>query len=448
MHRRRFARLAGTALAGLALPDPSKASVFPFTRVTRDDQGPRVDGPRLLRRLQELSRFGRNAAGGIDRVAFGDADVQAREWVKALMRDNGLQVVTDTAGNLIGRRSSRGATRPPLVLGSHIDSVPNGGNYDGQVGSMGALEVATTLSDGGITTRHPLEFVVFTNEEGGKTGSRAMAGEVAPSDMTLPTASGYTIGEGLKRVGGDPDHLDRTARDRGSIAAFVELHVEQGSRLDAEDIDVGVVEGTVGIERWNVRVRGVANHAGTTPMDGRRDALVAAARFVDAVYTTARDKPGPQVATVGRITVEPGAPNVIPGLATLSLEIRDVTPGGIRTLYDDLMARARAIGHDTGTTFSFEPFYVSAAAPTDPRIRDVVESSAHALGLSTLRMPSGAGHDAQSMAKLGPVGMIFVPSIGGVSHSPAERTSPQDIVNGADVLLATLLALDSGALER
>jgi N-carbamoyl-L-amino-acid hydrolase len=445
MYRRRFARLTGTALAGLILPDPSRAAAC-LTHGGRQD--PRVDGPRLLRRLQELSRFGRNAAGGIDRVAFSDADIQAREWAKDLMRDAGLQVTTDEAGNLVGRRGGRDASRPPIVLGSHIDSVPNGGNYDGQVGSMGALEVATTLDDSGITTRHPLEFVVFTNEEEGKTGSRALAGELDPSEMSRPTASGYTVGEGLRRVGGDPDHLDRARRLPGSVAAFVELHVEQGGILDAAKIDIGVVEGIVGIERWNVRVLGQANHAGTTPMDQRHDALVAASRFVDAVYRTALDGSGGEVATVGRINVEPGAPNVIPGLAVLSLEIRALTMDGIDSLFKRLSGSAEGIGGVTGTTFSFERFYVSDAAPSDPRIRDVVEASAHELGLSTLRMPSGAGHDAQSMAHLGPVGMIFVPSIGGISHSPAERTAPDDVVHGADVLLSTLLALDTGALDR
>jgi N-carbamoyl-L-amino-acid hydrolase len=445
MHRRRFARLTGTVLAGLTLPHPSRATAF-FTSGGR--QGPRVDGPRLTRRLQELSRFGRNAAGGIDRVAFSDADIQAREWVKDLMRDASLEVVTDEAGNLVGHRDGRETSRPPIVLGSHIDSVPNGGNYDGQVGSMGALEVATTLDDSGITTRRPLEFIVFTNEEEGKTGSRALAGELDPSEMSLPTASGYTVGEGLRRVGGDPDHLDRARRPRGSIAAFVELHVEQGGILDAAKIDIGVVEGIVGIERWNVRVLGQANHAGTTPMGQRHDALVAASRFVDAVYRTARDASGGQVATVGRINVEPGAPNVIPGLAVLSLEIRALTMDGIDSLFDSLSKNATEIGEDTGTTFSFGRFYVSDAAPTDPRIQDVVEASAHELGLSTLRMASGAGHDAQSMARLGPVGMVFVPSIGGISHSPAERTAPDDVVHGADVLLSTLLALDAGALDR
>jgi beta-ureidopropionase / N-carbamoyl-L-amino-acid hydrolase len=401
-----------------------------------------VDGERLNQTLRELSHFGRSAEGGINRVAFSDADLEARAYVAGLMEEAGLGIRVDPAGNLIGRQEGREGHLPPLMFGSHIDSVPDGGNYDGQVGSMAAVEVARRLHEGSVVTRHPLEVAIFSNEEGGKTGSRAMSGEVEVTEMDLPTASGYTIGEGIARIGGDPDHLDDVVRRPGEVAAFLELHVEQGAILETAGIQVGVVEGIVGIRRWNVEVEGFANHAGTTPMDARRDALVAAARFVDAVHRTARELPGRQVATVGRIEAFPGAPNVIPGRATLSLEIRDLDMERIREVLARLERRAARIGQETGTRFSFTPFYLSAAAPTDPRIRDAVEGEARRLGLSTLRMPSGAGHDAQSLALLAPVGMIFVPSVGGISHSPEEFTHPGDVVNGGNVLLRTLLALD------
>ncbi len=400
----------------------------------------RVDRERLGQRMRELARFGANQAGGIDRVAFGDADVAARGWVSGLMDAAGLDVTIDAAGNLIGRRPGTVQGALPLVLGSHIDSVPGGGNFDGQVGSMGAVEVAATLAD--ARTRHPLEFVIFPNEEGGKTGSRALAGKVEPRELDLVTASGYTIGDGLRRIGGDPDRLGSVLRPPGSIRAFLELHVEQGAVLDTDGQDIGVVEGIVGIMRWNVVVEGMTNHAGTTPMDRRRDAMVAAARFVDMVYTTVLDMPGTQVATVGRLVAEPGAPNVIPGRVTASLEIRDLSMDRIGEIFGEVRARADAIGSVSGTSFSFDRFYVSEAAPTDPHIRDVIETSARSLGLTTRRMPSGAGHDAQSMAHLGPVGMIFIPSLQGISHAPEEHTDPGDVANGADVLLLTLLALD------
>ncbi len=442
MQRRDFNRLAGSALAGAAVP-PSWRRLA--TAHAWGSRALRVDGERLNGRLAELARFGANDAGGLDRVAFSDADVEARAWVSELMRGAGLDVSVDVAGNLWGRRPGTDPGLAPLVLGSHIDSVPNGGNYDGQVGSMGAVEVAWTLADAGYATRHPVHFVVFPNEEGGKTGSRALAGEVLPAELDIVTASGFTIGEGLARIGGTPERLGEAARGAGSIAGFLELHVEQGAELDRRDLDIGVVQGIVGIERWNVSVAGEANHAGTTPMAERHDAMVAAARFVDMVYTTVRSWPGTQVATVGRLEAEPGVPNVIPGKVTLSLEVRDLSMDKIEEVFRQLEGRATEIGREMGTSFSFARFYVSEAAPTAPRIQDLVDASARGLGLSTLRMPSGAGHDAQSMAHLGPVGMIFVPSIGGISHAPAERTEPTDVTNGADVLLHTLLALDDEA---
>lgn len=452
MDRRHFTRLSAAGLAGLALDGPlsglvSGAGTDGAPRRPRHRfQSLRVDGERLNLRLSELARFGADDAGGIDRVAFSDANLEARAWVSDLMREAGLEVRVDLAGNLLGRRP--GAEElPPLWLGSHIDSVPGGGNYDGQVGSMAALEVAATLADAGHRTRRPLDFVIFVNEEGGKTGSRALIGAVEPLELDIETASGFTIAQGIDRLGGDASRLAEAEMEPGSLAAFLELHVEQGAVLDSDGVDIGVVEGIVGIKRWTVTVEGDTNHAGTTPMDRRRDALVAAARFVDAVHRTALEMPGRQVATVGRIEAEPGAPNVIPGRAVLTLEIRDLSMDKIDAVYEAIRGRADEIAAAAGADFAFQSFYLSRAAPTAPRIRDVVESSARELGLTTLRMPSGAGHDAQSMALLAPVGMIFVPSVGGVSHAPGEYTAPDDVTHGADVLLRALLALDGGALE-
>jgi len=445
MDRRRFGRRLAGALGALGF-----APLLPAGHVLggleaaapRKRENLLVNGDRLNRSLAELSRFGRTPEGGISRVAFSDADLAARAWLGELMEGAGLRTRVDEAGNLIGSRAGTEAGLPPILFGSHTDSVPDGGNYDGQVGSMAALEAARRLHETSVATRHPLEVVIFSNEEGGKTGSRAMSGEVEASEMDLPTASGLTIGEGIARIGGDPEGLDRVRRRQGEVAAFLELHVEQGGVLESRGVPIGVVEGIVGIRRWNVEVEGFANHAGTTPMDARRDALVAAARFVDAVHRTAGEVPGRQVATVGRIQAFPGAPNVIPGRATLSLEIRDLEMEKIDRLLGLLQDEAAAIGRQTGTSFSFTPFYLSRAAPTDPSIRKVVEAEATALGLGALRMPSGAGHDAQSLALLAPVGMIFVPSRDGISHSPREYTAPEDVVNGANVLLRTVLALD------
>jgi len=396
--------------------------------------------------MRTLATFGGNDAGGIDRVAFSDANIEALDWVAGLLTDAGFTTEIDPAGNLIARRVGTEAGLLPLMFGSHIDSVPGGGNYDGQVGSMGSVEVAATLAGAGHVTRHPLEIAIFSNEEGGKTGSRALAGEVEAFELDIETASGFTIGEGLRRLGGDPDRLSDARRPRGSLAAFLELHIEQGAVLDADDIDIGVVEGIVGIIRWNVTVDGMTNHAGTTPMDRRADAMVAAARFVELVHRTARDTPGRQVATVGRLIAEPGVPNVIPGRVRLTLEVRDLSMEGIESLFAAVRRGAESIAAESGTAFSFDRFYTSRAAPTDARIQELVAGAAAELGLSARRMPSGAGHDAQSIALLAPVGMIFVPSVGGISHAAEERTTASDITNGANVLLRTLLAIDEAGL--
>ena len=435
MDRRHFNGLAATGLMGLNL---RPQAWFDFL----SDQNLEVDGPRLNQRMRRLESFGANAAGGIDRVAFSDANIEALDWMAGLLVESGFSPSIDFAGNLIARKPGSSPELPSIMLGSHIDSVPGGGNYDGQVGSMGALEVAATLADAAYTTRHPLEISIFSNEEGGKTGSRALAGEVETFELDIVTASGFTIADGIQRLGGNPDRLEELRRRDGSVEAFLELHIEQGAVLDADEIDIGVVEGIVGIMRWTVIVDGSTNHAGTTPMDRRADAMVGAARFIDLVHTTARRMPGRQVATVGRLEAEPGAPNVIPGRVTMTLEIRDLSMEGIERVFNEISGNSVRITEETGTRFSFQRFYTSRAAPTALWIREIIETSAQGLSLSTHRMPSGAGHDAQSIALFAPVGMIFVPSVAGVSHAPDEHTIPQDIVNGANVLLQTLLELD------
>jgi N-carbamoyl-L-amino-acid hydrolase len=231
-------------------------------------------------------------------------------------------------------------------------------------------------------------------------------------------------------------------RKRGDIAAYLELHIEQGATLDSEKINIGIVEGIVGINWWDVTIEGFANHAGTTRMDQRQDALLAGARFIDAVNRIVTSEPGRQVGTVGRIQALPGAPNVIPGKVVLSLELRDLDAAKIDSLYQKILAESQKISQATRTRFDFKEINVNIPAPTDVRIRGLIAESAKELGLTTKNLPSGAGHDAQDMARLGPVGMIFVPSAGGISHSPKEFSTPGDIANGANVLLHTLLKLD------
>lgn len=402
-----------------------------------------VDGDRILARLAAMAEIGRNAEGGINRIAYSDYDLEGRDYVMGLMREAALEIRVDTAGNIIGRRAGAEPGLPPVLAGSHIDSVPGGGIYDGTVGVISAIEVAQKLSDQGVVTRHPLEIVVFQNEEEGLFGSRAISGDLSESDLGLKSQSGKTIREGIQFIGGDPSRLADAQRQLGEIAVYVEYHIEQGPILELEHTSIGIVEGIVGVNRWEVTIDGFTNHAGTTPMDQRKDALLAAARFIDAVNRIVTNTRGLQVGTVGRISVLPGAANVIPGKVSLSLDLRDLDSDKIELLYQEITAEGQQIASLTGTSINFKPTSVQVAALTDPLVRKFIHESTTELGLSSKVMRSGAGHDAQAIARIAPIGMIFIPSIGGISHTPNEFSRPADIINGANVYLSTVLKLDA-----
>jgi N-carbamoyl-L-amino-acid hydrolase len=407
-----------------------------------------ADPDRIEERIQALGRFGENAAGGVSRLAFSDADLAGREYIKGLMQQAGLQVRVDTAGNIIGRREGSESDLAPIMFGSHIDSVPGGGNYDGDVGVIGAIEVAQLLHERGIVTKHPIEIVSFTDEEGGLTGSRGMIGKLGEGTLGVMSHSGMTIREGIARVGGDPDRLELAVRKPGDIAAFIELHIEQGAILHEEGVNIGVVQGIVGIRWWDVSIEGFANHAGTTPMNRRWDAMVSAAELTLAINRVARELPGRQVATVGKIEALPGAPNVIPGEVIMSLEIRDLEADKMQQVFELIRVEAERIADEKSTPIRFAEIDVaSPPAPTDQQMRRIIASAAEDLGMSYKLMPSGAGHDAQDIASIAPAGMIFVPSVDGISHSPQEYTTVIDMANGVSVLLKTVLAIDNGALE-
>ena len=431
MNRREFNLHLLAALPALALQTPQSASQL------------RVNGQRLNTHLTELALFGKTPEGGTHRVAYSDADLEARQYAMKLMREAKLDVSIDAAGNIVGRRAGSDPALKPLMIGSHIDSVPAGGRYDGQVGSMGAIEVAETLAENNVRLRHPLEVVVFQNEEGGTIGSLALARGLTEKDLGLVTNSKKTIREGIKFIGGDPDKLAGAVRRKGDLAGYVELHIEQGGILDQEKINIGIVEGIVGVFWWDVTIEGFANHAGTTPMNQRRDALLAAAKYVDAVNRIVTSIPGRQVGTVGKIQAFPGAYNVVPGKVTTSLGLRDLDAAKVQMLFEKIQDEVRRIETTTGTKFDFKQVNASQPAPTDARFRQVIGEAAKHLGFTTRLMPSGAGHDAQEIAHLCPIGMIFVPSRDGISHSPREYSQPEDIANGANVLLHTLLKLDA-----
>jgi len=404
---------------------------------------PRINGERLLADLSRLARIGATAAGGVSRPAYGDLDITARTAVREMMRAAGLTIRVDTAGNTFGRRAGRGSDGPPIVIGSHTDTVPDGGRFDGALGVMAALEVARTIAEREVPMRHPLEVVDFQNEEGGLIGSKIVAGLFTDDALKLVTPSGRTIGNGIELLGGDPARLDEARLVPGSIAGYLELHIEQGRVLERAGADIGVVEGLVGIRYWEVTFDGIASHAGTTPMADRHDALLAAGRFVDAVHATVTSIPGRQVGTVGRLRVFPGGANVIPGKVVLTLELRDLDPAVIDALFARIEPEGRRIANATGTKVTFEATLANAPSPTDGRVRDAVAHAARDLGLRPHAMVSGAGHDAQNMAGIGPSGMLFVPSVNGISHSPAELTEDHDIVNGANALLGAVLRMDA-----
>ncbi len=402
----------------------------------------RVNGERLNETMQHMHTFGENAEGGSDRVAYSDHNHVALSYLANLMLQSGLRPQVDVAGNLVGRRAGRVDGLAPLVAGSHIDTVPNGGHYDGIVGVMSAIEVARTLHEAGIELDHPLEVVIWSNEEGGKTGSRSWAGTVHARELDLPSLGDKTLGAGMAFIGGQPERLAENARQPGDVAGYIELHVEQGAILDREQIDIGVVQGIVGIKRWYITVRGFANHAGTTPMDQRQDALYASALMVAEIRRIITGEPGTQVGTVGRLDVSPGAPNVIAGEVLFSLEIRDLSMDKVTRLFARIEESLTGIAGANDVDVAFDQYYESPETPTDAGMQDLVRESAAALGLSSRDMPSGAGHDGQSMKGIAPVGMIFVPSKDGISHAPSEYTSPEQITNGANVLLQTILGMD------
>ncbi|HMF91137.1 MAG TPA: Zn-dependent hydrolase [Candidatus Angelobacter sp.] len=402
----------------------------------------RANGARIVQHLQGLSEFGKNPQGGVSRLAYSEADRQGREYAMRLMREAGLDVTIDLAGNIVGSRAGSDSSLKPLVIGSHIDSVPEGGNYDGDVGSLSAIEVAQRLQETQTRLRHPLQVIIFQNEEGGTVGSKAITTGLDEKLLNLKAQSGKTIREGTAFCGGDPNRLAEARRAPGSIAGYFELHIEQGGTLEQQKLNIGVVEGIVGILHSEVTIEGFSNHAGTTPMDQRRDTLLSAARFIEKVNQVVTSIPGRQVGTVGWIRVQPGAYNVIPGKTVLGLELRDLDATKVETMFHRIRNEVKQIGAMNNTTFSFSEPIVTHPALTNPSFQKLIDATAKELGLSTRVMPSGAGHDAQEMAVIGPVGMIFIPSIGGISHSPKEFSTPSDIENGANVLLQTVVKVD------
>ena len=406
----------------------------------------KINASLLNSSLEELGRIGETPEG-MQRIAFSPADVAGREYAISLMRRAGLETRIDTAGNIIGRRAGSAPGLPAIVMGSHTDTVPSGGKYDGALGVMAAVECVQTLADTNSALRHPVEVAIFTNEEGtrfqrGLIGSRAMAGLLEPEDLTAVDIEGIHLADRMADIGGDLSRIEEAARRPGDLAAYLELHIEQGPTLEQSETPIGVVTGITGRAMFDVVVRGTANHAGTTPMPARRDALVSASKLVLTVERVARELETCRVATVGSIQAHPNAGNVVPGSVRPGLEFRDISMDALSGAERELRQAAASIAESDGVEMELQRHRFSQSVPITTRMQDLVEEAAKRTGLAHVRLPSGAGHDAQSIAAITDMAMIFVPSINGISHSPQEYSTPQDCANGAQVLFESLLLAD------
>jgi len=440
--RRSFLSLASAA-ALTSLPRPSSA------KAGSSQSAPAIDAARLRNRLERLSYHGRVPGGafadGVNRVAYSTADLTARAWVIDEIKGADIVPRIDAAGNIFARFGGQ-PNQPPILFGSHIDSVPTGGNFDGDLGTFAALEVLQAVKAANLQTKHPLEMVLWAHEEStafgiGTAASRIVAGDLKAGDMDR-VWNGMKRSDAIKRIAGDPVRIESAVRGKGTWHSYVELHIEQGGSLDQARIPIGIVEGIVAIHRYDVVIEGTINHAGTTPMNERHDAMVAASELTLAVRDIASRRQGRQVGTVGRLAVEPNSPNVIPGRVTMSVEFRDLSDQVLKELGDAVKARGAEIAKETGTAINFTLASTNRPALATSGVQDAIGRAAGGLGLKTTKLPSGAGHDAQQIALLCPMGMIFVPSVGGISHSPKELTSWDDCANGANVLLKTVLDLD------
>jgi beta-ureidopropionase / N-carbamoyl-L-amino-acid hydrolase len=403
----------------------------------------RINLARLRKDLEDLGDIGTTPEGGVWRSSFSEADMEARRWYVQRLEEAGLQHWIDEAGNIYARV---GEGSPVVIAGSHLDSVPNGGRFDGALGVMAALECLRSIKDHSILTRLPVEAVAFTDEEGrfgGFVGSFAVIGTMTYDEvLRRRDLRGVPLAEAMRQVGLDPTNIGAARRDPKDIKAYVELHIEQGPILEAMGLPIGVVQGIVAGSRTWITFRGRADHAGTTPMAMRQDAFLGAAEFGLRVREMVlMEGSGTTVGTVGVMDLKPGASNIVPETAFLTLDLRDISGEVLQRLLDRVGVLAHEIAEKWGLGVTVERMRTSESAQMSPRIQAVIDEVARELGHQTHWMNSGAGHDAQVMAKITEAGMIFVPSRQGRSHSPAEFTDWQQVENGANVLLNTLIRL-------
>ena len=407
-----------------------------------------VDPDRLRDDFDALAAIGATADGGIERLALTPAHLEARAWFLRRASEAGLETVVDAAGNHSAILPSTAPDAPTLLLGSHLDSVPRGGRFDGALGVLAALEVLRVVQAERLELPVALEAIDFSDEEGtlvGLLGSLAAAGALDADMLAAPRGGRKALLAALARAGLDEARLIDARRDPRTLAGYLELHIEQGPVLEQAGVQIGVVTAIVGSRSLELVFEGASAHAGTTPMAARRDAGLGAARFVDRVHETVSSGFPGTVATVGSIELEPGAFNVVPGRARVLLEFRAGTAAELDRLEQRLLDEARSVAAAQRLELQARPVGRWEPTALDPSVRAVIAAAAASLGLSTQELASGAGHDAQALAQVTRAGMIFVPSVGGVSHQPGELTPWQDCVNGADVLLQSALGLALGA---
>ena len=405
----------------------------------------RTDSQRLKSDIEHLAAIGRAEDHGIYRMAFSDGDMAARDWLTERIEQAGLDVYQDGAANLHARLNWRdgGAS---VMMGSHIDTVPCAGHLDGALGVLCGLEALRVLKESAVTLKRPLEVVAFSDEEGrfgGMFGSQALSGNISPEWIhSARDLAGQGLVDTMADRGLNAMEALTAARSPESLYAFIELHIEQGPVLDGLGANIGLVEGICGLSRWEVRLLGVANHAGTTPMSMRNDAFQGVVEFAaDIDRLLAEHGNASSVATIGRVELFPGTANVVPGEARFALEFRDLDATVLDKLGDVFRHTLSSIARRRGLMFEFEVLSELAPVACDERVKDIIGSTAEALGYKPHQLPSGAAHDTQQLASLTRTGMIFVPSKGGRSHSAAEWTSWNDINAGADVLLNTVYQL-------
>jgi len=408
-----------------------------------------VDKRRLMRDLNAIGRIGIGNHGSVTRLVFSIKELRSRQVLIHLMRQAGLQIRIDAIGNIFGRLEGSDPKAPAVLAGSHLDTVIHGGKYDGPVGVIGALEAVRTIHENNIAVRAPLEVVCFVGEESSRfgfstLGSSLVAGEVQPKDLTNAVDSqGTKLADVLADLGISPRHLPRLARDPKTVKAYLELHIEQGPILEAIGKKIGLVTSIAAPSRFKAIFTGQADHSGTTPMEMRKDALVASALFIEQVETTCREfssmQKGRVVGTVGALKVEPGVINAVPGRVELLVDIRSTSAISKRQVTVLIKKRAKEIARSRSIRIEVATIREEDPVALDPRLLNVTRDLCDEKNIDYEIMPSGAGHDAMQMAKIARAGMIFIPSKKGISHSPLEWTEPEDICLGAQILLETMV---------